>query len=284
MSTTLSGARTEIASRAGEFLAGATTQTTNQTNVTDTNNLQFIDAYWQEATVLFTSGANNGSARRVQTYTGSSSTAVLYSNAPTTIASGVSFELYRRFTPADVKTALNRALAIGAPDFREKVRAVATATQDTLQYALPTSPDLRWLVAIEYQHYTQSGQSDWPYKRLDPSLYDIIEDFDGSLSAKKLQLRFNPETNRLIRFIYDAPLGTVSADTDVIHLDYPELEWLYTQSVAELWRIETTRTTDASRNAALSETARWDQAADVIRRRLTQPATAPLRRTRFYTV
>jgi hypothetical protein len=55
---------------------------------------------------------------------------------------------------------------------------------------------------------------------------------------KTLQLKFNPETNKLIRFVYDMPLGNVSTATDVIHLDLPELEWLYSQAVTELWRIE----------------------------------------------
>ncbi len=285
MSTTLSAARSAIAARAQEFLSGAATQTTNTTNLTDTNLLQHADGYWSESTVLFTSGANNGLARRIQTYTGTSSTAVLYSAVPTTIASGVSYELYRRFTPTDIKNGLNRAMNVAGPDFREKVRAVATATADTLQYAVPTSPGLSWLVGVEYQNFTQSGQGDWPYIRLDPSQYEIIEDFDGSLSVKTLQLRFNPQTNRLIRFVYDAPLGQVSADADVIHLDLPELEWLYTQAVAELWRIEASRTSDASRRSALEELARWDATADKLRRQMIQPpAQAPLRRTRFTVV
>lgn len=265
---------------------GTATGGTSST-IVDANGLTQADGYWGETTVLATSGTNNGLTRRVQTFTSASNTLTLYSSLTAAVMSGDSYELYRRFTPTDIKTALNRAINVGAPDFREKVRAVVTATMDTLQYAFPTGPSLmdKGLVGIEYQWYTQANQTTWPFQKVSPDLYSINEAYDAAstnTSVKTLQLKFNPETNKLIRFVFDGPLGNVSADTDRIHLDLPELEWLYTQSAAELWRIETARTADVNRKSALEELARWEASADRLRRQLApEPAPRVLRRTSF---
>lgn len=283
MSVTLATARSEVAKRAQEFLSGQATGGST-TTLADSNNLTHQDNYWNETIALVTSGTNNGLQRRVQTFTSSTATLTMYSAFTGAVASGATYELYRRFSPGDVDTAINRSLNIAAPDFREKVRAVATATADTLQYAFPTGPDLmdKGLVEINYQYYTNANQTTWPYTKLASDMYEVIEDFNGTDSIKTLQLRFNPETNRLIQFVYDGPLGNVSTGTDKIHLDLPQLEWLYSQSVAELWRIETSRTVDSNRRAALEETARWEQNADRLRRQLGQEQPhRPLRRTTF---
>lgn len=285
MSVTYATARAEIAKRAQEFLQSSATNGSTTTLV-DANALNYADGYWDEATVLITSGTNNGLERRVQTYTQSTSTLTLYSSLAGAVASGDSFELFRRFGPTDILTATNRALNIAAPDFREKVVAIVTATQDTLQYGFPTGPDLmdKGFVALEYQLYTDASRSTWPYERVDPSLYEIRDDFNGTTNVRTLQIRFNPETNRLLRFVYDGPLGNVASPSDVIHLDLPELEWLYTQAAAELWRIEASRTTDATRQGALEVLARWESDADRRRRQLGQERRpSPLRRTVFRT-
>ncbi len=283
MSVTLSTARAEVSRRAQEFLAGTATGGST-TTIIDVNELHHVDGYWDESTVLVTSGSNAGYVRKVQTFTGTTSTLNLYSSLPATVASGAAYEVYRRFTPGDVDVAINRSLNIAAPDFREKVRAVATASTDTLQYAFPTGPDMmdKGLIAVEYQYYTDASKADWPYTRLSPDQYEVIEDWNGTYNEKKLQLRFSPSTNRLIRFIFDGALGNVATGTDRIRLDLPELEWLYTQSVAELWRIEASRNTDANRKASVEELARWEANADRLRRQLGQePARRPLRRTSF---
>src|SRR5690242_16913330 len=106
MSVTLATARQEIAARAQEFLMGTATGGTAST-VVDANNLTAADGYWEETTILATSGTNNGLTRRVQTFTSSSNTLTLYSALTAAVASGDTYELYRRFRPTDIKTALN---------------------------------------------------------------------------------------------------------------------------------------------------------------------------------
>lgn len=285
MSIQLSAARAEVAKRAQEFISGTATGGSTTTLV-DVNNLTHQDTYWAESVVLVTSGTNSGLQRRVQTYTSSTSTLTFYSAMTGAVASGATYELYRRFSPTDVDTAINRSINIAAPDFREKVRAVATAVQDTLQYAVPSGVAMldNGLLSIEYQYFADATQTTFPYARVDPGLYEFIEDYDpvAQTNVKTLQLRFNPMTNRLIRFVYDGPLGNVSAGTDYIHLDLPHLEWLYSQAVCELWRIEATRTVDANRNIAIQEAARAEAFADKLRRQLGQSKDqAPLRRTTF---
>lgn len=284
MSETLATTRAEVSRRAQEFLQGTATGGSTST-VIDVNGLTSPDNYWDESVILITSGTNNGLQRRVQSFTASTSTLTVYSAFTGAVASGSSYELYRRFTPGDIDVAINRALNIAAPDFREKVRAVATATMNTLQYGFPTGPDFmdKGLVSIEYQTYTAADKATWPYQKLSPDQYDILEDADANgTTIRTLQLRFNPETNRLIRFVYDGPLGSVATGTDRIRLDRPELEWLYTQSVAELWRIEASRNSDANRKASVEELARWEANADRLRRQLApERAPAPLRRTMF---
>ena len=283
MSTTLALARAEVAKRAAEFLSSTATGGST-TTLADANQLTHADNYWNETIALVTSGTNAGQQRRVQTFTSSTATLTMYSAFVGSIASGAAYELYRRFSPSDVDTAINRSLNIAAPDFREKARAIATATAGTLQYAFPTGPDFsdKGFVGLEYQYWTDPAQSTYPFTKLDPSQYDIIEDYNGTNNIRTVQLRFTPSTNRLIRFVYDGVIGNVATGTDTIHLDLPELEWLFSQSVAELWRVETGRTVDSNRRAALEEAARWDANADKLRRQLGQEqAQRPLRRTNF---
>lgn len=285
MSVTLAQARREVSARSQEFLQATATGGTSST-VIDTNELWQSDGYWDETHVLFTSGTNNNLLRRSQTFTSSTATINLYTAATAAVASGDTFELYRRFPPSDILTAINRSINVGAPDFREKVRAVMTATMDTLTYDFPASPMMmdKGLVDVEYQWYTNANQTTWPFQKISTDLYDIIESWDSvtGTSKKTLQLRFNPETNRLIRFVFDGPLANVASPTDIIHLDLPELEWLYTQSVAELWRIEVSRTSDASRKSALDELARHEVRADGLRKQLAkEQPQRPLRRSSF---
>ena len=286
MSSTLATERAQVAARAQEFIAGIATDGSTTTPA-DTNNLTHADGYWDETTILMTTGMNAGVQRRVQTFTAATSTLNFYSAMSAAVGSGNEYELYRRFTPTDVDRAINRAINVGTPDFREKARAVATAVADTLQYAFPTAPEFRErnLIGIEYQVYDQPGQSTWPFTKLNQADYEVIEDWVGSSTQRLLQLRFNPTTNKLIQFVYEGTLGNVATSTDIIHLDAPEVEWLYAQSVAELWRMETSRTTDANKKAAIEETARWEADADKLRRRLRHPdPQRPLRRTVFRTI
>lgn len=286
MSVTLATARAAVSARAQEFIAGQATGGST-TTLSDANLLTHADGYWDETSVLALDGTNVGQVRRVQTFTAATSTLNFYSAMTGAVASGVRYELYRRFDPTTVDRAINRAINVGAPDFREKARAVATAITDTLQYAFPSGPEFRErnLIGIEYQVYDGATQTTWPFTKLNQADYEIIEDWVGSSTQRLLQLRFNPTTNKLIQFVYEGTLGNVATSTDVIHLDAPEVEWLYAQSVAELWRMETSRTIDANRKAAIEETARWEADADKLRRRLRHPdPQRPLRRTVFRTI
>ena len=288
MSTTLALARAEVSLRAQEFLRGVATGGTAST-IIDTNNIQHVDGYWAETVVLATGGTagNLDKQRRVSDSTAATSTLTMYSAFPAAVVAGDAYELYRRFSPTDVDTALNRALAIGAPDFRERVRSVATAVHDTLQYALPATPDVfgKNVISVEYQSYDQAGQTSWPYQTLSTSLYEVFDDYDTATNRviKTLQLRFNPDTNKVLRVVYDGALGLVSTGTDRIHLDHPELEWLYTQGAAELWRMDSSRTIDSNnRRASLENLARWEAQADRLRSQLSSHiGRVPLRRTTF---
>src|SRR5438552_1215528 len=108
-SVTLATARTQIAQRSAEFLSGTATSGSTTTLI-DTNNLQYVDSYWNEQWVLFTSGTNNGLVRKVSAFTQATSQITLYSAASASVMNGDTYELYRRFSPADIKTALNAAI------------------------------------------------------------------------------------------------------------------------------------------------------------------------------
>jgi hypothetical protein len=285
---TLAVARQEVARRATEFVQGTVTANGNLTTVTDINNLNYVDAYWAETWLLATSGTNNDLLRRVSAFTAASQTLTLYQGLTASPAVNDTFDLYRRFNPfTDIKNAINRAINVGAPDFREKHRDVLTATFNTTQYQFPALMMDKGLVAIEYQWYVAANQSDWPFQKVSPDLYEIIESWDAANGRmnKTLQLKFNPETNKLIRFVFDTTLPNVATSTDAIHLDLPELEWLYTQSVAELWRIESLRSSGGAQQKALETAAKADAEADKMRRQLA-PVTPPkpLARTTFRTI
>jgi hypothetical protein len=260
------------------------------TTIIDSNNLQYVDSYWNEQTVLFTSGTNNGLQRKISAYTSATSQATLYSAATAAVVSGDTAELYRRFSPTDIKTALNAAINKSWPHFYEKVVAVATPIHDTLQYTFPTGPDMgdKGLVAVQYQVHTLAAQSTWPYQTLvNGEDYEVVEDYStaANYSVKTLQLKFNPESNRLLRLIFGGPLTPVSADADLIRLGTPDVEWLYAKSIEELWRLEAARSESVARKDAQQERSAWAAEADSLQKSLGhQWPQAPLKRTRFHVI
>lgn len=284
MAVTLASARRAIAARASEFVQGTATGGSTTTLI-DTNTLQYVDSYWNEQSVLFTSGTNNGLVRKVSAFTSATSQATLYSAVTAAVVSGDTYEFYRRFSPADHKTALNAAINKSWPNFYEKVSFAITPTQDTLTYNFPSGLDLgnKGLLRLEYQVHTLATQTTFPYQGLATDMYEIREDWDGTQSVKTLQLKFNPETNRLLRLIYGSPLRQVSADADVISIADPETEWLYAQAKAELWRLETNRSDAVARKDAQQMLTSSQGEADRLARDLGDPPEpSPLRRTRFY--
>ena len=288
MAQLFSTARQEIAKRAVQFIQGTATGGST-TTVIDANLLTYVDNYWNEAFTLFTSGTNNGLVRKVQTFSQSSTQTTLYSAVTAAVVSGDSYELYRRFSPQDIMNASNSALLKGYPHFYYHGRFTFTATQDTLTYVLPTGPDLVGgdsVLRVEYQKYTLAANADWPYQVLSPQLWDTTEIYSTTANAtlKALQLNFNPQTNRLLRVVYAAPLQAVATGTDYVQLERPELEWFYAQAVTELWRIESSRSADIGRKDADGEASKWEATADKLRRQLQQTMPErPLKRTTFRT-
>jgi len=281
---TLLTARSEIAKRATEFVMGTATGGSTTTLI-DVNNLQYVDSYWNEQTVLFTSGANNGLQRKISAYTSATSQATLYSALTGAVVSGVTYELYRRFSPVDIKGALNAAINNAWPSFYEKTVFSITPTQDTLTYAFPSGVDLgtQGIQRVEYQAHTLPTQTTWPYQELSTDMYDVTERWTGTQSQKTLQLKFNPESNRLLRLTYGSPLRPVSADGDIISLGDPDVEWLYAKAIEQLWRMEASRSESVARKDALEERSAWAAKATELERKLGNPVDpAPLRRTRFY--
>jgi len=286
MAVTFATARQEIAKRAAQFVMSTATGGST-TTVVDANNLNYVDNYWNEASVQFTSGTNNGLVRKVSASTSSSTQLTLYSAATAAVVSGDSYELYRRFSPQDIMNASNSALLKSYPYFYYHGRFTFTATQDTLTYALPTGPDFVGgdsILRVEYQKFTLAANTDWPYQVLSPQMYDTIETYDTTAQAtlKKLQLNFNPQTNRLLRVVYAAPLQAVATGTDYVQLDRPEQEWFYAQAITELWRIESSRSADIGRKDADGEVQKWAGEADKLRKQLQQVMPEkPLKRTQF---
>lgn len=287
MSATLATIRQEVSKRADEFVSGTATGGST-TTLADTAKLQNPDSYWNEAEVLFTSGTNDGVARRVSAFVSSTSTLTVYGAAlAAAVAAGHTYDLRRRFPVSDVDIAINRAINVAGPDFREKVRVDVTLTADTYTYAVPISanPVLsdRGLVRVEYGD--TSVNSTRPLAPLPAGLYEIIEDYDAASTnalVKTVALKFNPYTGYTLRLIFEGPLANLSAAADILHLDLPQLEFIYTQAVAELWRIEAGRTTGQTRTESLQELARSEAYADRLRRSLgLEHKQQPLKRTVF---
>jgi len=291
MSVTFSNAVAEVARRAGEFLTGTATGGSTTTLI-DTNgaDLQASDDYWNECVVEMTGGTagNVGQRRRVSDFVSATAQATFYGSFPSTVASGDSYRLYRRFTPVDYERAINRSLNTAWPDFGDTVRKTVTTTRDTLQYAVPTGPDIgnRGLIALEYEVYTDASQTTWPFLRLDPSVWELFSSSPAEgasgVRTNTVQLRFNPESNRDLRFIFAAALPQMATTTDPIHLDPPEVEWLYTDAVANLWRTEASRAPAGQRDDAQRQADRWAEDAARLRQRLMpEKPNRPLRRPTF---
>lgn len=287
MSVTRTVAEAEISKRAQEFVEGTATGGSTTTVVdANTPELQASDDYWNETILEMTGGSNNGAKRRVQSFVASSSQLTVYGSFAAAVVSGDSFRIFRRWGPDDVQTALKRAINTAWPDFFDGVRKEVTTVKDTMQYGVPTGPDIgnRGLVAVEYQVFTDASRADWPYERLGTDRWQLVQQYSSSANARvwTVQLRFNPDGVRKLRFVFGAPLSLPGSAGDRIHLEDPELEWLYTQSVHELWSIEASRATAEARGDAQKEAARWLMNAEKLRVSLQpEKEQRPLRRTRF---
>jgi hypothetical protein len=270
MSQTLTTIRQEVARRATEFLQGTATGGST-TSVVDTVNLNQDDDFWGEAWVRFSSGTNNDAVRRVSASSQSAASLTLYSAAPASVGAGDTYDLHRRFSPVDIMNGVNSAVNKSWPDFFETVKSnVVTATTNTFRYDFPAGVPEEGVIGIEMQILTDPNVPTYPYERLPISKYDIIREWDGSANAEKLilELRFNPQTNRLIRFLYAKPLQAVTTSTDRIHLDAPHLEWLYTQTIADMWRAEASRSADIARQDAKDQLQFWEEEEKKMRNRL----------------
>ena len=83
--------------------------------------------------------------------------------------------------------------------------------------------------------------------------------------------------------MYGRVISQVSADSDRIRLGDPELEWLYAQAKAELWRIEANRSEAVARKDALQMVGLSEAEADKLKKDLGHAwPPKPIRRTRFY--
>lgn len=293
MSVTFTDSVAEVARRAGEFIAGTATAGST-TTLADTNGADFqaSDNYWDETVVEMISGtaANIGVRRRVSAFVSASAQLTIYGSFPSAVVAGDQFRLYRHFSPVDYERAINRAVNSSWPDFGDSVRKTVSTTRDTLQYAVPTGPDIgnRGLIGLEYEFYTAAAQSTWPWTRLDPSRYRMFsaspaEGVAGRI-VRTIQLYFNPDSDRELRFVFAAPLPQLSTLTDPIHLDPPEIEWLYTEAAANLWRFEASKVPTGQRDDANTQAARWAAEAEKIRLRvMPDKEQKPLRRPVFQT-
>jgi hypothetical protein len=285
MSVTLLQMYSEVSKRCQETIDLVATGGST-TTFADTANLTHTDDYWAESYLFCTSGTNSGLVRHVQTFTASNATLTLYAALTASVTAADTATLMRRFAPVDLLVAINRSINVATPDFREHVRVDTAATADTYTYPVPiaSNPDMldKNLIGIEYGD--TSVNSTRPIARLPAGLYQITEDYStvSNANVKTLTLSFNPYTGYTIRFVFDGPLANVAALTDRVHLDLPQLEFLYSQAVAEMWRIEAARTTDANRKDALEALARAESFADRLRRQLgMERKRQPLRRTTF---
>lgn len=293
MSVTFTDAVAEVARRAGEFLTGTATAGST-TTLADTNgpDFQASDNYWDECVLEMVSGtANNlGVRRRVSAFVSSSAQLTMYGSFPAAVAAADGYRLYRHFTPVDYERAINRAVNSSWPDFGDTVRKTVSTVRDTLQYAVPTGPDIgnRGLIGLEYEFHTDAARATWPWTRLDPARYRMFqaspaEGVAGEI-VRTVQLYFNPDSDRELRFIFAAPLPQLQTTTDPIHLDPPEIEWLYTEAAANLWRFEASRVPTGQRDDANSQAARWAAEAEKVRMRvMPEKEQKPLRRPVFST-
>ena len=291
MSVTFSDAVAETARRAGEFLTGTATGGSTSTLI-DTNSPDFqaSDNYWDECVVEMVSGTagNVGQRRRASAFVSSSAQLTFYGTFPSSVSSGDGYRLYRRFTPVDYERAINRSLNTSWPDFGDTIRKTVSTVRDTLQYAVPTGPDIgnRGLIALEYEYWTDAARATWPWIRLDPSRYTLYQTSPAAgatgTMVNTVQLRFNPDSDKELRFVFSAPLPQMATTTDPIHLDTPEIEWLYTDAAANLWRNEASRMPAGQRDDALRQAAFWSAEAEKLRDRLApEKPPKPLRRPTF---
>lgn len=291
MSVTFSEAVAEVAKRAGEFLEGTATGGSTST-LTDTNSpdLQAADSYWDEAVVEMVAGTagNIGQRRRVSDFVSASAQLTFYGTFPSGVSAGDEYRIFRRFSPVDYERAINRSLNTSWPDFGDTVRKTVSTVRDTMQYGVPTGPDIggRGLIALEYEWYTDAARATWPWIRLDPARWELFQTSPAEgatgVQVNTVQLRFNPDDGRELRFVFSAPLPQMQTTTDPIHLDTPEIEWLYTDAAANLWRTESSKMPAGQRDDAIRQAAFWSAEAEKLRARLMpDKEPKPLRRPVF---
>jgi hypothetical protein len=174
-----------------------------------------------ESWVLFTSGTNNNQVRQISGFSALGVNALQWTNPlAASVASGDSYQLFLSARPNDWDLAINSALRDMSPE--RLITAVATAaepdgTLGTHWMAVPSVVNNTISNFIKVERSVGTLVSDFNYQTLIQDVdYTLVPVTTGSGSdgTLRLEFRYQPTLNTLLRFWYERRVTELSADTD----------------------------------------------------------------------
>lgn len=173
------------------------------------------DGDWDrvDAWMMLFDSQTTPSVRRVTGWSASNSLLAFAPAVSATFASGSSYSLFK-MQPSVIDGAINAGLLDINPERR--ITTFATAAEpdqagSIRTIAVPTAIDTRTARLLGVERSVGTTNSSYDYERLTEGYhYDLLEN-NGYLT---MILNYSPTLNTVVRFIYDTPLGQLSADSD----------------------------------------------------------------------
>ena len=144
--------RQELARMMQDAWASTTTSVGTSTTAIDTMLTQ-ANNFWRNAWFLPTSGTYSGTEKQVSSSTLSTNTLTVGPAYGGALASGITYELFKRFSAAVYQEALNQAIReVGSVALVDKVDVSLTLAANTWEYTLPSG--FRYIRRMSYLNGT----------------------------------------------------------------------------------------------------------------------------------
>jgi hypothetical protein len=217
MTTTLKDIRQRVGLNGfcNDTIVSAATALGTTTTLVDTT-LKQPDDFFNYGSIVILTGANAGDVRYITDWAQTTSTFTFDRALDAAVASGVEYEVHRKWHPYDKNNAINEAIRAGGTRWTRYIEnttltlATNTYTYSLASLAVQVDPILE-LDAVQYD--TGASGTGTPYGGIDVS-YQLVRNNAGTLT---LQLMTEvPRNAATLRLTYRVRPSQLAADSDLL--------------------------------------------------------------------
>ncbi len=219
-STSLQTLRQELCRRANEGVISQATTAASVSTLIDTGRGRGFENrtdFWKNSILKIYSGTGSGSEVTVTSFNPTTGTFTFRPTVASAISASTAYELHKLFSPTQLNTAINAAIAQGYPAWFSYVRDSTTVlATSALEYTLPATIDA--LTKVEIETTTTSAPQ-------------ILKNWSHDVANSKLVLDKQPQAGKKLYLSGIGRPSSLSSDTDATVVDP---EFIYAAAGIEL--------------------------------------------------